>query len=136
MFVMLFRREEGDSRRGWFGAWLEYAAPLIINVVIGDSVIINLGIDGGRPDRLIKRFLLAPHAKTQTKMNALYMTSPDIWLAFRLQLFAKVFLLTLMFSSAMPILLLLIAFYCWSAQWVDRYLLFRVLMKPPRTDAA
>ena len=135
MYVMLYR-PGSSSHRGWLGAWLEHAAPLVINVLIGDSIIINLGIDGCRPDNLIRRYVFAPRAKTQAKMNRLYVTSADIWLAFRLQLFAKVFLLTLMFSSAMPFLLLLVAFYCWSAQFVDRYLLFRVLKQPPRTQVA
>ena len=103
MYVMLYR-PGSDSRRGWLGAWLEHAAPLVINVLIGDSIIINLGIDGCRPDNLIRRYLLAPRAKTQAKMNQLYVTSAEIWLAFRLQLFAKVFLLTLMFSFVHTVL--------------------------------
>ena len=134
MILMLAR--DSDPERGWLGGWLEHAAPLVINSLIGDTLIINIGIDLGRPDIRIKRLLLAPYAKTQAKMDRLYINAPDIWLAFRLQLFAKVFLLTLMFSSAMPILLFVVGLYCLLAFQIDTRLLFRVLMRPPTTTHA
>ena len=93
MFLMLQR----DSN---LGGWLDHVAPLIINVIVGDTVVINLGIDCLRPDILVRRYLLAPRKKTQFDMNETYTIDADIWLAFRLQLAAKVILLSMMFSSA------------------------------------
>lgn len=83
---------------------------------------------------LIRRRFLAPYERTQSKMNRTYVIDADIWLAFRLQLTAKIILLSLMFSSAVPLLLLIVSMYCGAAHLVDKYLLFRVLRKPPHTQ--
>ena len=48
---------------------------------------------------------------------------------------SKVVLLTLMFSSAMPFLFIIVGLYCWGAHFVDKYLLFRVLRKPPTASS-
>ena len=52
--------------------------------------VINLGIDGLKPDVLVRRYLIAPRLKTQAKMNRAYIIDADVQLAFRLQLLAKV----------------------------------------------
>ena len=67
-------------------------------------------------------------------MNRAYVIDADVFLAFRLQLVAKVTLLTLMFSSAMPLLSAFVAIYCFLAHWVDKRLFFYVLRKPPHTQ--
>ena len=66
------------------------SARTALQVLIGDMVVINLGIDLGRPDVAVRRRLLAPRAQTQSKMNRWYVIDADVWLAFRLQLVSKV----------------------------------------------
>ena len=123
--------ERRDSLRGW----LSYASPVIINVLIGDAFIVHLLIDMGRPDTIINRLIKGRWAATQHTLNQLWSVDPDLWLVFRLQLAAKVILLSLMFSSAIPLLHFLTTAYCFIASIVDRYLLFRVIRKPPRADS-
>ena len=49
--------------------WLGDTGALILNGLIGDTIIIGLGVDGLRPDVLVRRYLLAPRAKSQFRMN-------------------------------------------------------------------
>jgi len=100
MYLMFYRDGGSQTTRGW----LAHATPLVINCLIGDTLLINLVIDSQAPNILIQRGIVAAQAKTQLAMNRAYLLDADIWLAFRLQLAAKVILLTLMFSSAMPAL--------------------------------
>ena len=93
MVTMLYR----DGIDGFVAAgdqttrgWLANAAPLLVNVLLGDMVVINIGIDCGRPDVFIMRNFIAPRCKTQSKMNRAYIVDADVYLAFRLQLVAKV----------------------------------------------
>jgi hypothetical protein len=130
MFAMLYRGDEQTTR-----GWLTHATPLVLNCLIGDAFFVNLAIDGARPDIRIARGLLAPHAKTQSGMNRAYVVDADVWLAFRLQLAAKIILLTLMFSSAMPALLAVVALFCWAAHLVDKWVLFRQMRRPPHTQS-
>ena len=58
---------------------------MILNVLLGDLLVINLGIDLGRPDILIARHFLAQRTHTQREMNAMFAPRADIYLAFRLQ---------------------------------------------------
>ena len=120
-----------DTLRGW----LSYASPVIINVLIGDAFIVHLLIDFGRPDALINRHIKRRWAATQAALNRLWAVDPDLWLVFRLQLAAKVIILSLMFSSAIPLLHLIVCFYCSAAVLVDKHLLFNVIRQPPRADS-
>ena len=120
-----------DSLRGW----LSYASPTVVNVLIGDAIFIHFVIDGLRIDTLINRNLVAPHAKTQLAMNRLWTVDPDLWLVFRMQLGAKIIVLSLMFSSAIPLLHGVVTFYCFTAVLTDKHLLFNKLKQPPRADS-
>ena len=45
-----------------------YGSAMILNVLFGDLLVINLGIDLGRPDILISRHVLAQRTHTQREM--------------------------------------------------------------------
>lgn len=175
MWLMFYREGGSQTTRGW----LAHATPLLINCLIGDTLLINLVIDSQAPNVLIQvhistdlhidrhlsidlprsrhaschciacalttprlanlvsalqRGIIAHNAKTQLAMNRAYVLDADIWLAFRLQLAAKVILLTLMFSSAMPALFAIVGLYCWSAHFIDKLVLFRVMRRPPHAQ--
>ena len=127
--------EFAGARLGlWFSApWYPSGAALIMNALFGDLFFINFIIDGLRPPELFLKWILAPRAKTQGRMNELFSIPADITLAMRMQLLNKFLLLGLMFSFAMPMLFLFLSVYCWSAGWVDRYNFLRQLRPPPAT---
>ena len=54
----------GDTVRDWIGD----TAALVLNVLVGDTFVICWGIDGMRPDVLIRRRLLAPRAASQAQI--------------------------------------------------------------------
>ena len=116
-------------------AWLGDVSALITNVLVCETFVINLGIDLFRPDVLIRRLLLAPRAKTQYAMNSLYEIDADVQIAFRMQLAAKVIILAFCFSSANPVLLLIVCLYCNSAHLVDKFQFLRRLKPPPRASS-
>ena len=75
---------------------------MVIMALLGDIMVINLGIDLIRPfPDLIMRYILAPKAKTQQHMNELFAIPADITLAFRIQLMNKMVVVGLMFSFAL-----------------------------------
>jgi hypothetical protein len=65
--------------------WYATGGTVILTALVGDFIFINFLIDYVRPDVLIMRKFLAPRAKTQRAMNALYKRDADIYIAFRLQ---------------------------------------------------
>jgi len=117
-------------------SWYAYGAAMILNVLVGDLIVINLGIDLGRPDILISRHVLAKRTHTQREMNAMYAPRADIYLAFRLQLTTKCIVITLLYSAALPICYLFCAVFLWVSMWIDRYNLLRRLVPPPRSPDA
>ena len=72
-------------------------------------------LDWIHPDVLVRRFVLAPRAKTQLAMDRLYIADADIYLAFRVQFACKFIVIILMFSSAIPVLFAVGAIYFWLA---------------------
>ena len=66
-------------------AWYATGGTVILTALVGDFLFINLLIDLVRPDVLFLRRFLAPRARTQRAMNALYKRDADIYVAFRLQ---------------------------------------------------
>ena len=113
--------------------WYTTGAAVLINVVIGDCIVILGIIDFIRPDKLIKRYLIAPRAPTQTEMNQAYALDSDTYLPFRYQLVLKVVCIAFIFSPAIPLLLPIAAVFMYASYWIDRYNLLRVFKPPPRT---
>ena len=134
---------------------------MILNVLIGDLFVIGLGIDLARPGAIVCRHL-ATKATTQREMNHLYTEKADIYLAFRLQvrwaaplpptplhiplltprltphpsplqLVGKLPVITLIYSSAIPICYALCALMMWMSMWIDRWNLLRMVVPPPRS---
>jgi hypothetical protein len=66
-------------------AWYLRGGGTIINSLAVDLVLVNMGVDYFRIDVWFFRKVLAPRAKTQRRMNALYKRDADIYLSFRLQ---------------------------------------------------
>ena len=116
------------------GTWYATGGALVLNSLIGDLFVVNFGIDLLRPDVLIFRRVLAPHAKTQRQMNLLYNREASIYLAFRLQLCCKFFVCGLIFSTAFPVLNLICCAMMVAAGWIDRYNFLRVFSPPPPTS--
>jgi len=124
-----------SRHQGRFGAaWYVSGAQVVLVALVGDTFVINLGMDLFRPvPDLVNRYIFARKAKTQAKMNELWSIDADVTLGFRVQLMNKIVVVGLMFSFAIPLLYLLIFFYLWSAHWVDRYIFLRRLTPPPVT---
>ena len=114
-------------------SWYQYGSGMILNVLVGDLFVINLGIDLGRPDILIARHLLAKRLHTQREMNQMFAPRADIYLAFRLQLITKFIVVTLLYSTALPICYGFCCAFMWVTMWIDRYNLLRRLVPPPRS---
>ena len=135
--VIFIPSEYNDPNRPWDlwfpSGWYPTGAALIVNALIGDLLFIGVVVDGLRPPDLFVKYFLAPRAKTQGRMNELFSIPADITLSMRMQLLCKFLVLGLMYSFAVPILYLLLAGYCWSAQWVDRVNFLRQLRPPPPT---
>ena len=121
---------QGETIRSWLGD----TGALILNGLVGDCFIIGLGVEGLRPDVLVRRALLAPHAASQFRMNALYTIDSDIQLAFRLQLCAKIVTLALIFSPAIPLAYPIAFLFCFTAGLVDKWHFLRTVRPPPRAD--
>ena len=105
----------GNPRpNGAFGAgWYSSGGALIINALIGDLTIINLLIDGLKPEVLLQRYVFTRGALTQSRMNEMWLIPADITLAMRMQLTNKFLLLALQFSFAIPVLYALLAAHMW-----------------------
>ena len=86
-------------------------------------------------DMPIRRWLLAPRAVTQMKMDRLYVREADIYLAFRTQLSCKFVVICCMFGTAMPILYACAALFFGVGSLIDRYNLLRGMAPPPQTTA-
>lgn len=125
----------GNPRpNGAFGAgWYSSGGALIINALIGDLTIINLLIDGLKPEVLLQRYVFTRGALTQSRMNEMWLIPADITLAMRMQLTNKFLLLALQFSFAIPVLYALLAAHMWVAHWVDRWNFLHRLSPPPPT---
>ena len=106
---------------------------MILNVLVGDLFVINLGIDLGRPDILIARHVLAKRLHTQRELNQMFAPRADIYLAFRLQLITKFVVVTLLYSTALPICYAFCCVFMWVTMWIDRFNLLRRLVPPPRS---
>ena len=119
---------------GEFGAgWYSSGGALIINALIGDLTIINLLIDGLKPEVLLQRYVFTRGALTQSRMNEMWVMPADITLAMRMQLTNKFLMLALQFSFAIPVLYALLAAHMWVAHWVDRWNFLHRLSPPPPT---
>ena len=120
---------DGMFSAGWYGS----GGALIINALIGDLVVINLLIDGLKPEVMIQRYVLTRWAKTQARMDDMWVIPADITLAFRVQLTNKFLLLGMQYSFAIPVLYALLAAHMWLAHWVDRWNFLHRLSPPPPT---
>ena len=120
---------DGMFSAGWYGS----GGALIINALIGDLVVINLLIDGLKPEVMIQRYVLTRWAKTQARMDDMWVVPADITLAFRVQLTNKFLLLGMQYSFAIPVLYVLLAAHMWLAHWVDRWNFLHRLSPPPPT---
>jgi len=67
--------------------WYATGGTVILTALVGDFIFINFLIDFVRPDVLFMRRFLAPRARTQRQMNALYKRDADIYVALRLQVY-------------------------------------------------
>ena len=88
--------------------------------MLADTFVIQFLLDVLRPFPDFINRCKARKARTQAKMNELWVMRADIYLAFRVQLAGKMLVLACMFGSAIPLLFLIGACYAAIARWVDR----------------
>ena len=63
--------------------WYATGGRFIMQALVGDMLVINLGVDFIRPHPdLWQRYVLAPKARTQSKMNEIFEIPADVTLAF------------------------------------------------------
>ena len=102
-FLIFVDELRGRLERPWYAL----GGTLVLNVMLADSFVIQLLLDVLRPfPDLINRKCRAPKARTQARMNELWVMRADIYLAFRTQLAGKILVLACMFGSAIPLLFL------------------------------
>ena len=107
---------------------------MISSTIIGDSVLINLVIDGLlKPDYLVP-LLVASRAATQSAMDAGCSLSNVLFIPFRAQLLVKTICLVLLFSAGMPQLYMFLLLYCTTAWPMDRLNLLARFAPPPLTN--
>lgn len=110
--------------------WYVTGGQTVLMMILGDLLVVNLGLDLFRPADLIRR-RMARFAKTQGQMNELYACPGEGVLPFRLCVMCKSMVVGTMFSFAMPVLHIVIAAYMWMGHWVDRYTFLRRVTPPP-----
>ena len=114
--------------------WYVSGGQVVLSALLGDVLVIGLGIDFFRPiPDLMRRYILGRNAQTQAKKNEFWSASGELVIGYRIQLMNKIVWVGLMFSFAIPILYLIIFLYLWSAHWVDRYVFLRRVRPPPIT---
>lgn len=107
---------------------------VLFNTILGDSLLINLVIDGFlKPDYLVP-LLLARSAPTQQAMDEQCSMSNVLLIPFRVQLLAKTLCLVIIFSAGMPILMPLLLLFCLTAWPMDRLNLLARFAPPPLTN--
>jgi len=116
------------------GEWYATGGAIVLNSLVIDCIIVNLGVDFIRPEVKFIRHVLAPRARTQRQMNTLYKRNADIYLSFRLQLMCKFFVCGLLYSTAFPLLYLLCFGTMAIGSFVDRTNFLRVWAPPPPTS--
>ena len=91
----LHANPNGRFTQGWYVT----GGQVVTMALVGDLMVINLGVDLIRPGDLIRR-AVAKKAKTQEMMNELYSVPAEITLSFRMQLMIKVRARTRRMTSA------------------------------------
>ena len=110
--------------------WYVTGGQILLMSILGDLVVVNLGLELFRPGDLIRRFY-ARRAKTQQQMNELYACPGSQILPYRTCIMCKCMVVGTMFSFAMPIMQIVIAVNMWMGHWVDRYTYLRRVTMPP-----
>jgi hypothetical protein len=68
-----YNQSAGRTYWLWFPVgWYPAGATLIVNALIGDIFVICILVDTIRPQDLFVKYILAPAAKTQGRMNELF----------------------------------------------------------------
>jgi hypothetical protein len=109
--------------------WFADGGFFFLNVILGDSVLMNV-IEYLRPfDLMLPRRLQGPKCMTQKRLNCVYQ-APELSLGMRYQMILKHFTLVLALGSAMPLNYWLITVFCVVTFWIDKYNLLRMYRKP------
>ena len=115
--------------------WYVTGGQVVLMTILGDLSLINFGFALFRPADLRRR-KAAHRARTQSMMNALYASSGEGYLAFRLCLMARCVIVGTAFSFALPVFHLIIGVYCFTSHWVDRYIYLRRIALPSAGNAS
>ena len=99
-----------------------------------DLFMIQCVVQGWNVGAFINRNWKAPRAVTQHEMNELYKVPAGIYVVDRLQMVTKFVVVALTYSSAMPILYGVVVAVAFTAKFLDRYNVLRVLIDMRKTD--
>jgi len=128
-FLMFGTGDYGDFERGWYtnvgGA---VVTTMLLNVFTGSATLI-----GKLLFKKCCRFCLASFIKTQDELLELY-TNPPFEISLRFAQLLMTAYCTLLYSSAMPILNLFAAAYCFLTYWTDKIVLLKGSKRPPTYD--
>ena len=113
--------------------WYVTGGQVLLMSIVGDLVVVNLGLELVRPGDLLRRWR-ARHSKTQQQMNELYACGGEFILPYRTCMMCKVMGVGTMFSFALPVMHIVIALYMWMGHWVDRYTYLRRVTPPPASN--
>ncbi|KAF4674978.1 hypothetical protein FOL47_008427 [Perkinsus chesapeaki] len=127
----------GTTLRIGDGEYDDFTSTWYKAVGIGLSITIAVQIASAALPPIVAGFLklvMMPFTgkkkKTQDAMNQVYKL-PDFNLALRLAQTMNVLFCTIMYSSSMPLLLIIGAVYCFVAYWADKICLLRFSARPP-----
>ena len=108
--------------------WYVTGGQVLLMSILGDLVVVNLGLELVRPGDLIRRFH-ARRAKTQQQMNELF-EGPEFVLEERYPVFLNTLFVTLFYCGGIPILLPFAMLMVFFSYFVDKYMLMRVYKMP------
>lgn len=126
---MFWDASQNSTGKTDWAHWFADGGVLLINVIVGDAVVMNI-IEVLRPfDVLIPRKLEGPKSRSQARLNKVY-AAPELSLGMRYQVVLKHFFLALALGAAMPLNYALITFFIVVTFWIDKYNVLRLYKKP------
>ena len=114
--------------------WYTTGGCILVNGMLVDLFMIQCVVQGWNVGAFINRNWKAPRAVTQHEMNELYKVPAGIYVVDRLQMVTKFVVVALTYSSAMPILYGVVVAVAFTAKFLDRYNVLRVLIDMRKTD--
>eukprot|EP00928_Gymnodinium_smaydae_P001010 TRINITY_DN10378_c0_g2_i1.p1 TRINITY_DN10378_c0_g2~~TRINITY_DN10378_c0_g2_i1.p1 ORF type:complete len:940 (-),score=180.77 TRINITY_DN10378_c0_g2_i1:179-2998(-) len=117
--------------RGWFAV----VGSAMVMTMLTNAFAGGGGLFGGWAFTVFYRRLCARRIQTQDELLQLY-TNPEFDISTMLAQLLMTSFCTMLYSSAMPLLTVLAAIYCFILYWSSKALLLKGSRRPPQYDAA